>query len=175
MTTGGGVDRGSTLSLRAAGKVSAGSGPCWAHRSACRGSRLFGLHEWSYGLPRGSRAPRKVAAPPFRLEGDLPRLVEENGPRCTHYDAFRFFTRAIALAPPRAPYGTKPGPDGTRPRNSNKPRLPPRQYGSPTNGRFQLSPFSSSGTGGGFLAPRPRKSVCSTCEASRLRLLRSRR
>lgn len=54
----------------------------------------FGLHEWAmlYRTEerRHSRVPLRVTA------GEIVGLVEEQGLRCTHYDAFRFFADTAA-------------------------------------------------------------------------------
>ena len=77
-------------------------------RSAERPARLgcFGLHEWAmvYGL---EQQDVRHASWPLRLTPeDIRRVVHEQGLRCTHYDAFRFFTPAAAplneLVPTRA-------------------------------------------------------------------------
>lgn len=54
----------------------------------------FGLHEWAMvyqcKTPRHSRIP-------LRLSGsDIDQVVEDADLRCTHYDAFRFFTPSAA-------------------------------------------------------------------------------
>lgn len=52
----------------------------------------FGLHEWAMVYRAESVRHEKW---PLRLSpGEIAQVVEENGPRCTHYDAFRFFTPA---------------------------------------------------------------------------------
>jgi len=56
----------------------------------------FGLHEWAmvYRAPevRHARTPLRL------LPSEIAAVVEREGVRCTHYDAFRFFTReAIPL------------------------------------------------------------------------------
>jgi hypothetical protein len=77
-------------------------------RTADRPARLgcFGLHEWAmvYGLPQ--EAIRHETWP-LRLDPqDIRAVVDEQGLRCTHHDAFRFFTPEAAplneLAPTRA-------------------------------------------------------------------------
>jgi hypothetical protein len=82
-----------------------GAGGAWSRtasllrRTAHRPPNLhcYGLHEWAM-LFRPAGAP-----PPTRFQPDLPlrvsqdelnRTVEFLRPRCTHYDAFRFFTPA---------------------------------------------------------------------------------
>jgi len=76
--------------------------------SAQRPARLgcFGLHEWAmvYGLEQHEVRHESW---PLRLAPDEIRdVVDENGLRCTHYDAFRFFTPDAVprneLAPTRA-------------------------------------------------------------------------
>lgn len=62
--------------------------------SAERPARLgcFGLHEWAmvYGL---QQKEVRHESWPLRLQPDRIReVVDENGLRCTHFDAFRFFT-----------------------------------------------------------------------------------
>jgi len=77
-------------------------------RTAERPARLgcFGLHEWAmvYGLEqdevRHESWPLRLAPQAIRA------VVDEQGVRCTHYDAFRFFTPEAVplneLAPTRA-------------------------------------------------------------------------
>jgi hypothetical protein len=61
-----------------------------AGRTAALG--CFGLHEWAMVYRTESVRHEKW---PFRLTPDeIARVVEEQGPRCTHYDALRFFTPA---------------------------------------------------------------------------------
>ncbi len=49
----------------------------------------FGLHEWAMV----HRAPQTRHASPLRLSDDeIAAVVESQGVRCSHYDAFRFFT-----------------------------------------------------------------------------------
>jgi hypothetical protein len=52
----------------------------------------FGMHEWAMLY----RAPEvRHAATPLRLTPDeIARVVDEEGVRCTHFDAYRFFTPA---------------------------------------------------------------------------------
>jgi hypothetical protein len=55
----------------------------------------FGLHEWAMVYRAETVRHEKW---PLRLTPDeIARVVEEHGPRCTHYDAFRFFTPAARL------------------------------------------------------------------------------
>jgi len=77
-------------------------------RSAARPARFgcFGLHEWAmvYGLQQDEVRHESW---PLRLAPDQIReVVDEQGLRCTHYDAFRFFTPEAAprneLTPTRA-------------------------------------------------------------------------
>lgn len=61
-------------------------------RTEARGAALgcFGLHEWAMVYRAETVRHEKW---PLRLAPDaIARVVEEIGPRCTHYDAFRFFT-----------------------------------------------------------------------------------
>lgn len=52
----------------------------------------FGLHEWAMVYRAETVRHEKW---PLRLSADkIAQVVEEHGPRCTHYDAFRFFTPA---------------------------------------------------------------------------------
>jgi len=52
----------------------------------------FGLHEWAM-VYRAEEVRHETW--PLRLSADkISSVVEEIGPRCTHYDAFRFFTPA---------------------------------------------------------------------------------
>jgi hypothetical protein len=63
-------------------------------RTEARAAALgcFGLHEWAMVYRVETVRHEKW---PLRLGPDeIARVVEENGPRCTHYDAFRFFTPA---------------------------------------------------------------------------------
>lgn len=58
----------------------------------------FGMHEWAmvYGLDQDDVRHPSL---PLRLPPDRVReLVDATGLRCTHYDAFRFFTEAAAPA-----------------------------------------------------------------------------
>ena len=49
----------------------------------------FGLHEWAMVY----RAPQTRHASPLRLSDDeIAAVVEAQGVKCSHYDAFRFFT-----------------------------------------------------------------------------------
>ena len=77
-------------------------------RTADRPARLgcFGLHEWAmvYGLEQDEVRHESW---PLRLAPQAIReVVDEQGVRCTHYDAFRFFTPESVplneLAPTRA-------------------------------------------------------------------------
>ena len=75
-----------------------------AERPAVTG--CFGLHEWAmvYGL---EQAEVRHSALPLRLASDeIVRTVDDIGLRCTHIDAYRFFTDAAAprnaLVPTRA-------------------------------------------------------------------------
>jgi hypothetical protein len=77
-------------------------------RTAERPARLgcFGLHEWAmvYGLEQDEVRHESW---PLRLAPQAIRdVVDEQGVRCTHYDAFRFFTPAAVplneLMPTRA-------------------------------------------------------------------------
>lgn len=54
----------------------------------------FGLHEWAMVLGRGQEEVRH-AGQPLRLPPEgVASLVDEIGLRCTHIDAYRFFTNA---------------------------------------------------------------------------------
>ncbi|MBW8483110.1 3-methyladenine DNA glycosylase [Actinomadura parmotrematis] len=59
-----------------------------ASRPAFHG--CFGLHEWAmvYRTPRA----RHDSWPMRLAPGDIAAVVEERGVRCSHFDAFRFFT-----------------------------------------------------------------------------------
>jgi hypothetical protein len=63
-------------------------------RTAERPARLgcFGLHEWAmvYGLEQGE--VRHESWPLRVSPQEVRAVVDEQGVRCTHYDAFRFFT-----------------------------------------------------------------------------------
>ena len=52
----------------------------------------FGLHEWA--MVYGSDTFRHAEWPLRVTPKEIADLVESLGPRCTHYDAFRFFTPA---------------------------------------------------------------------------------
>jgi hypothetical protein len=52
----------------------------------------FGLHEWAM-VYRETSAPRHGNWPLRLPAGEVARVVEERGVRCSHFDAFRFFTR----------------------------------------------------------------------------------
>ncbi len=77
-------------------------------RTAERPARLgcFGLHEWAmvYGLEQDE--VRHESWPLRLAPHDIRAVVDEQGVRCTHYDAFRFFTPEAAplneVAPTRA-------------------------------------------------------------------------
>lgn len=62
----------------------------------------FGLHEWAM-VYRQDRDQVRHASWPLRLTPDeIAGTVESIGPRCTHFDAFRFFTdpaRALNVRP----------------------------------------------------------------------------
>lgn len=86
-------------------------------RTAERPARLgcFGLHEWAmvYGL---EQEEVRHESWPLRLGPDAVRsVVDEQGVRCTHYDAFRFFTpdaaprNALALSPDSRLTSEQPG------------------------------------------------------------------
>jgi hypothetical protein len=54
----------------------------------------FGLHEWA--MMYQCKTPRHARVP-LRLSGtEIDRVVEDADLRCTHYDAFRFFTPSAA-------------------------------------------------------------------------------
>jgi hypothetical protein len=77
-------------------------------RTAQRPGRFgcFGLHEWAmvYGLEQGE--VRHEAWPLRRSPDEVRAVVDEQGLRCTHIDAYRFFTPDAVplneLAPTRA-------------------------------------------------------------------------
>ncbi len=54
----------------------------------------FGLHEWA--MVYRAEEVRHEQWPLRLLPEAIAAVVEENAPRCTHYDAFRFFTSAAA-------------------------------------------------------------------------------
>jgi hypothetical protein len=77
------------------------------------GYGCFGLHEWAmvYSSPE-----RRHQAWPLRLSpAETDRVVSDRGVRCTHYDAFRFFTpaarplNALQLTRADQPYREQPG------------------------------------------------------------------
>jgi hypothetical protein len=89
---------GPATTVDAARFVSRRDGLAWVdglvRRTAQRPARLgcFGLHEWAmvYGL---EQQQVRHESWPLRLTPDAVRdVVDEQGVRCTHYDAFRFFT-----------------------------------------------------------------------------------
>lgn len=55
----------------------------------------FGLHEWA--MVYRAETVRHESWPLRLTPEAIARVVEEHGPRCTHYDAFRFFTPAALL------------------------------------------------------------------------------
>jgi hypothetical protein len=56
----------------------------------------FGLHEWA--MVYKSDAPRHSHVPLRLSEAEIATVVEDSELRCTHYDAFRFFTpQAVPL------------------------------------------------------------------------------
>jgi hypothetical protein len=106
------VEGGAALTVDPAAFARRRDGLAWVEglvrRTAERPARLgcFGLHEWAmvYGLE-----PQEIRHEtwPLRLDPqDIRAVVDEQGLRCTHYDAFRFFTPESAplneLAPTRA-------------------------------------------------------------------------
>ena len=56
----------------------------------------FGMHEWAmvYGL--GPDQTRHTSLPLRFAPDQVRQIVDQNGLRCTHYDAFRFFTDEAA-------------------------------------------------------------------------------
>lgn len=52
----------------------------------------FGLHEWA--MVYRAETVRHESWPLRLTPDEIARVVEEHGPRCTHYDALRFFTPA---------------------------------------------------------------------------------
>jgi hypothetical protein len=106
------VEGGAALTVDPAAFARRRDGLAWVEglvrRTAQRPARLgcFGLHEWAmvYGLE-----PQEIRHEtwPLRLDPhEIRTVVDEQGLRCTHYDAFRFFTPESAplneLAPTRA-------------------------------------------------------------------------
>jgi hypothetical protein len=106
------VEGGAALTVDPAAFAGRRDGLAWVEglvrRTAERPARLgcFGLHEWAmvYGLE-----PQEIRHEtwPLRLDPqDIRAVVDEQGLRCTHYDAFRFFTPDSVplneLAPTRA-------------------------------------------------------------------------
>ena len=51
-----------------------------------------GMHEWA--MVHGGGAVRHADVPLRLSRSDIDRILEEVGPRCTHFDAFRFFSRS---------------------------------------------------------------------------------
>lgn len=59
----------------------------------------YGLHEWAmlYAPPGAAAAPRRHQELPLRLgQAELNAVVESHPLKCTHFDAFRFFTPEAA-------------------------------------------------------------------------------
>jgi len=61
-----------------------------AARTAAMG--CFGLHEWA--MVYRAESVRHEHWPLRLTPAEIARIVEDIGPRCTHFDAFRFFTPA---------------------------------------------------------------------------------
>jgi len=76
-------------------------------RTAARPARLgcFGLHEWAMVYREEPGAVRHAAWPLRLAPAQVQAVVDERGLRCSHADAYRFFTPAArplnALAPSR--------------------------------------------------------------------------
>lgn len=54
----------------------------------------FGLHEWAMVYRAGAEGIRHETTPLRFPPDELARIVEQLGVRCSHFDAFRFFTPA---------------------------------------------------------------------------------
>ncbi len=54
----------------------------------------FGLHEWAMVYRLSANEVRHAAIPLRLSPAAVARVVDERGVRCTHFDAFRFFTSA---------------------------------------------------------------------------------
>lgn len=52
----------------------------------------FGMHEWAMVYRQAQEEVRHNAWPLRLSPSDLARVVDERGIRCTHFDAYRFFT-----------------------------------------------------------------------------------
>jgi hypothetical protein len=74
-----------------------------ARRSAQLG--CFGLHEWAMVYRQGQAEVRHSGWPLRLSPDDIAEVVEQRGLRCSHFDAYRFFTTAARplnlLAPSR--------------------------------------------------------------------------
>lgn len=66
----------------------------------------FGLHEWAMVYRQNAEEVRHNRVPLRMAPGDLAEFVEGQRIRCSHWDAFRFFT-----APARPLNALQPGPD----------------------------------------------------------------
>jgi hypothetical protein len=52
----------------------------------------FGMHEWAMVYRQGTHEVRHASWPLRHSPAQLATIVEERGVRCSHFDAFRFFT-----------------------------------------------------------------------------------
>ena len=76
---------------------------CTAVASRPAHFRCYGLHEWAM-VYRQSPEQRRHRLVPLRLNDDEVNAVVEQLPlRCTHYDAFRFFTESAKPLNPLSP------------------------------------------------------------------------
>lgn len=67
--------------------------------TAARPAQLncFGLHEWAMVYRRPAQQAARHGHVPLRLSAaEIDRVIEATPLRCTHFDAFRFFTAAAA-------------------------------------------------------------------------------
>ena len=112
-------------------------------RPARRSSGCFGLHEWAmvHGIPADDV---RHAGWPLRLgSAGTDAVVERHGIRCSHFDAYRFFTDSARPRNALRPTRERPGRDGAA-------RLPARR-----DGRLQVG-VQADARG----AERPRRRRC---------------
>ncbi len=85
-------------------------------RTAARPARLgcFGLHEWAMVYGQEQHEVRHESWPLRLAPTEIRATVDEQGLRCTHYDAYRFFTPEAAPAN-EAPLARSTQPDHEQP------------------------------------------------------------
>ena len=118
--------------------------------------RVLGLHEWA--MVYRTESIRHGQWPLRVTSRQISEIVESLGPRCTHYDAFRFFSAGGASfeqVPTDTPHGRRAGATG----------LPARKHGSLQVG-FQAGAFYRFRVGRGLFRTRDAKFARSTCSAS---------